>query len=95
MAKKAQLTESLPKLAVSPTTRQRVNAVADAAEVSMADVVRDCIENTLPSLELQFGLVDLDDLGEDALAAFGLQRTPEPVKENRAAGCFGGPPGAR
>jgi len=87
MAKKAQLTESLPKLAVSPEMRKRVDAVAEAGEVSLADVVRDCIEHTLPLMELQLGLVDLDDVEE----------TPEmtPLREDRAAGCFGGPPAAR
>ena len=84
MAKKAQLTESLPKLAVSPEMRRRVDAVAEAGEVSMADVVRDCIEHTLPLLELQLGVVDLDDLEETP--------DPTPAREDRAAGCFGGPP---
>ena len=91
MAKKAHLTDSLPKLAVSPEMRKRVEAVADAAEVSMADIERICIGASLPTLELQYGLVDLDDLEDDALEALGLQRAPEPVKENRAAGCFGAP----
>jgi hypothetical protein len=68
MAKKAQLTESLPKLSVTPEMRRRVQAVADAAEVGMSDVVRDCIVAMLPGIELQLGLIDLDDLNEEDLA---------------------------
>ncbi len=86
MAKKAHLTESLPKLAVDPELRRRVEGVADAAEVGMADVQRDCLEAGLPALELQFGLVDLDDVVEDVPAVI--------KKEDRSAGCFGGPPAA-
>lgn len=92
MARKAQLTASLPKLAVSEEMRRRVQAVADVAEVSMADVARDCIEAQLGTLELQLGLVTLDDLEDHALAALGLVRNEEPdepVKEDRAANCWG------
>ena len=90
MARKAQLTESLPKLAVSSELRARVEAVANAAEVSMADVERDCLLATLPTMELQLGLVDLDDLEEDQLKELGLAPRPAPpALENRAANCFG------
>lgn len=64
MARTAKLTSSLPKLAVTPELRDRVEAVADAAEVGMSDVVRDCIMAVLPSLELQLGLVEIEDIDE-------------------------------
>lgn len=82
MARKARYTDSLP-VQMTPEMRARVLAVADAAEVACADVIRDCIENTLPSIELSLGLVDLEEEEETS---------QQPPRENRAAGCFGGPP---
>lgn len=72
MAVTAKLTESLPKLAVSPEMRARVQAVADKVEVGMSEVVRDCISEALPKFELALGLVDLDELSQDDLEALGL-----------------------
>ena len=81
MAKKAQLTASLPKLAVTPEIRERIEKVADLAEVGMADVVRDCIEAVLPEIERQLGIVQPADV-----------ETRIPVVESRAAGCAWGLP---
>lgn len=81
MALKAKLTASLPKLAVTPTLRDRVQAVADRVEVGMSEVVRDCIEAALPNFELQLGLVDFDELSDDDLARIGIARIEEPEEE--------------
>lgn len=90
MAKRAQLTAALPKLAVRPELRDRVARVADLAECGMSDIVRDCIEAQLPSIELELGVTTLEDFDDVQLAALGLARVPEePI--SRAAGCFGGP----
>lgn len=80
MARKAQLTDSLPKLAVSPEMRQRVQKVADAAEVGMADIQRDGLALILPLLEVQYGLGDWED---------EIVTEADVVREDRAAGCFG------
>ena len=79
MARKAQLTDSLPKLAVDPETRRRVEAVAEAAEVGMADIQRDGLALLLPMLELQYGLVPLEDVEE----------AEDRIRDDRAVGCFG------
>jgi hypothetical protein len=83
---------------LTPEWKARVAAVADhpAVLVGMAEVVRDCIEAALPGIELQLGIRTLDDLSDDELMSYGVTRVPQeeepPRKENRAAGCFGGPP---
>jgi hypothetical protein len=89
MAIKARLTASLPKLAVDPATRDRIQRSADVAEVSMADVVRSCIEAALPRIELQLGVVTLDDLDADTLASLGIERHEEEAPPAAPPGCWG------
>lgn len=83
---------TLPKVQVEQSLRDRLTRVADDPRVqcSLATVIRDCIEGALPSIELQLGFVELEDLMDDE----GVEVADEaaaPKKEDRSAGCFGGP----
>ncbi len=74
--------------------KDRIKAVSDHPKIqdSLAAVIRDCIETSLPGFELELGIRELDDLDEDELAALGLNKIPEqaPAKrEDRARGSFG------
>lgn len=99
MAVKKKLTAAIPTQ-LTPEWRKRVRAVADhpRTQVSMAQVIRDCIEVALPGFELELGLIDLDDLSEGELQVLGLERAPKepegpaPVREDRAKGSFGWTP---
>jgi len=96
MAIKKQYTAALP-VQLTPEWRERVKAVADheLVNISVAQVIRDCIEAALPSIEIQLGLLSLEELTDGELAARGLERPTAPVREDRAAGCFGAAAGAR
>lgn len=97
MAVKKQFTASLP-VQLTPEWRDRLRAVADheAVQSSIAAVIRDCIAFSLPGIEIQLGLLAIEDLTDEDLANMGLERTPEESeedqKEDRSRGCFGGPP---
>lgn len=69
---------TLPATRCTAEVRDRVRTAAKTAGVDQADIIRQCIDATLPLIEIQLGLVEIEE--------------PEPPKENRAAGCFGGPP---
>ncbi len=74
--------------------KDRIKVVSDHPKIqdSLAAVIRDCIETTLPGFELELGIRELDDLSEDELAALGLNKVPEqpaPQREDRARGSFG------
>lgn len=78
--------------------KDRITAVADHEQIqdSLAAVIRDCIELTLPKFELELGIRGLDDLTEDEMQALGLDRLPDtPAREDRAKGSFGYTPPAR
>jgi hypothetical protein len=81
---------------LEPAWRARLQAVADhpAVEVSLAAIVRHCIEAALPQLELEVGILNVEELDDEQLAALGVVRVEEkgPEPDNRAVGCFGGPP---
>lgn len=115
---------TLPKVQVPQDLRDRLDRVADDPRVqcSLATVIRDCIEGALPSIELQLGFVELEDLTEDdevevspricvcdhieddhdeqdGCGACALEFTRSckqfrlrGTKEDRSAGCYGGPP---
>lgn len=83
--------------------RDRVQAVADHPRIedSMASVIRDCIETALPGFEMELGLVEPEEEGDRGIPVFTkIAPGPLPVedrdrllgKEDRSAGCFGGPP---
>lgn len=109
MARKKKITKIL-SVGLTDSWFDRVAAVADhdRTQVSMAEVVRDCIEAALPGFELALQIRTLDDFDDEELQDLGLARkeddagrlgSPELLqankeKENRAAGCFGGPPRA-
>jgi hypothetical protein len=95
MAIKKQYTASIP-VQLTPEWRERVQHVADdeRVNVSMAQVIRDCVATALPAFELQLGYIKLDDdddLEEQAENIRGEQEAPRP-KEDRSAGCAWGPP---
>lgn len=95
MAVKRKYTDSLP-VQLTPEWRERIKAVADheAVGVSMAEVIRDCIEVALPSIELALQIRAADELTELA-QEMGTYDEPAPVREDRSAGLFGGPPKPR
>lgn len=84
---------TLPKVQVEQSLRDRLDRVADDPRVqcSLATVIRDCIEGALPSIELQLGFVELEDLEDDEAVELGGEAA-DPPKEDRSAGCYGGPP---
>jgi hypothetical protein len=91
MAIKKQYTASIP-VQLTPEWRERVQRVADDERVnlSMAQVIRDCILTALPNFELQLGYIEGDDL--DDLVEQVREEQAGTKKEDRSAGCFGGPP---
>lgn len=72
---------TLPATRTTTEVKERVRTAAKTAGVDQADIIRQCIETTLPLIEIQLGLVKVEE-----------PEPAEPVKEDRAAGCFGGPP---
>lgn len=86
---------TLPKVQVQKELRDRLNRVADDPRVqcSLATVIRDCIEGALPSIELQLGFIELEELldEEDPQQPFDPFAEPAPKKEDRSVGCYGGP----
>jgi hypothetical protein len=91
MAVKAQYQKSIP---VQLTTEwyDRIKAIADdeRCNLSMATVIRDCIENVVPGIELQLGLVDPEEVDEEE--AVVVTAAPAKKREDRTVGLFGGPP---
>lgn len=95
--KRENFDSTLPATRCTEQMRGDVEAVANTAGVDMADVIRDALAAQLPIMALGLGLLVLDDLEDDQVAALGLERVapPEPavpVKEDRSRGLFGGPP---
>jgi hypothetical protein len=92
MALKKQYTASIP-VQLTPEWRERVQRVADDERVnlSMAQVIRDCILAALPNFELQLGILEEDDI-EDQVEHVREEQARAQGKEDRSAGCFGGPP---
>jgi hypothetical protein len=91
MAIKKQYTASIP-VQLTPEWRERVQRVADDEQVnlSMAQVIRDCILAALPNFELQLGYIEVDDL--KGLMDEAREEQQSKPREDRSAGCFGGPP---
>lgn len=92
MAVKKQFTRSLA-VQLEGEWYDRIKVIADdeRCNVSMAQVVRDAIITAVPAFELQLGILHDDD--EEAVAEEIRQaQQQEMPKEDRSAGCFGGPP---
>ena len=91
MAIKKRYTTAIP-VQLEKDWRDRVQRVADDERVnlSMAQVIRDCIITALPAFELQLGFIDGDD--DEVAEQIRAEQEVEPVKEDRSAGCAWGPP---